>query len=334
MPNPDGPDVSVQGVSGTSPLRMAKNLVASIQKGNFSHVLLQYTAQMWGATRFGSVAPEWFVRTLMEAGTPVSLFAHELYTRVDLRPDLFLGALAMRVQLGAVMKACENVFVTTESRMRDLEQLFSGLEISTKAHLIRIAPNALPVPHRSVPGRKHLGVFSTPATTKRFDVVLDAFDEIRRSHPEASLSLLGDIGKTSDASTGGIRTRMAADLKTGRIRLPGKQSLSQIAREIAELDVYLFPMTTGANTRSGTLPLALGAGLPVIAVIGQETDSLFVDGDNIIFASAMKPGAFAHAALRVFSDDSLRDRVSKGARHLYDQHLSWERIGDAIARWL
>ena len=175
---------------------------------------------------------------------------------------------------------------------------------------------------------------STPATTKRFDVVLDAFDEIRRSHPEASLSLLGDIGKTSDASTGGIRTRMAADLKTGRIRLPGKQSLSQIAREIAELDVYLFPMTTGANTRSGTLPLALGAGLPVIAVIGQETDSLFVDGDNIIFASAMKPGAFAHAALRVFSDDSLRDRVSKGARHLYDQHLSWERIGDAIARWL
>jgi glycosyltransferase involved in cell wall biosynthesis len=106
-------------------------------------------------------------------------------------------------------------------------------------------------------------------------------------------------------------------------------SLAEVSAEIAELDLYLFPMSTGANTRSGTLPAALGSGLPIVAVRGAETDDeLFRDGDNVVFAQALTGGAFADAALRLIRDPALMERVTSGALRLYAEHLSWERIVD------
>jgi hypothetical protein len=59
-------------------------------------------------------------------------------------------------------------------------------------------------------------------------------------------------------------------------------------------------MQTGANTRSSTLPTALGSGVPVVAVDGRETDrALFCDGDNMLFARALDGAAFAEAALHM-----------------------------------
>jgi glycosyltransferase involved in cell wall biosynthesis len=84
-------------------------------------------------------------------------------------------------------------------------------------------------------------------------------------------------------------------------------------------------MSTGANTRSGTLPAALGARLATIATRGDETDrSLFLDGENIVFAREMSGAAFAEAALGLLRDPGWRARVAAGARRLYDEHLSWE----------
>jgi glycosyltransferase involved in cell wall biosynthesis len=115
-----------------------------------------------------------------------------------------------------------------------------------------------------------------------------------------------------------------------RIRVTGKLELAAVAREVAETDVYLFPMISGANTRSCTLPLALGTGLPVVATQSYETDGVFVDGKNVMFAYELSGDAFAAATLRLTAEPALADQISLGARDLYDAHLSWQRIGDQL----
>jgi glycosyltransferase involved in cell wall biosynthesis len=107
--------------------------------------------------------------------------------------------------------------------------------------------------------------------------------------------------------------------------------LSEVAVEVANLDVFLFPMETGANTRSSTLPVALGSGVPVVAVKASETDeSLFRHTENVFFARDLTATAFAEAALRLVRDPGLRSQLVSGSRQLYESHLSWPRIADQL----
>ncbi len=118
-----------------------------------------------------------------------------------------------------------------------------------------------------------------------------------------------------------------------KIRLTGRLTLEEVADEMAALDVYLFPMTTGANTRSSTLPVAMGTGLPTVAIRGSETDAdLFRDGDNISFADALTGEAFARAALAIIDGRPgvVAARQTAGALRLYDEHLEWEHLVDDI----
>ena len=143
-------------------------------------------------------------------------------------------------------------------------------------------------------GAKLIGLFSTAAIGKRFDVVLDAFARIAAELPAAELVLMGDLGPPDRANVRAIHDAVARHPARERIRFTGRLSLEEVAREMATLDLYLFPTDTGANTRSSTLPGALfGARIPTVAVRGIETDTLFRDGDNIVFAEELSGPAFA-----------------------------------------
>jgi glycosyltransferase involved in cell wall biosynthesis len=107
--------------------------------------------------------------------------------------------------------------------------------------------------------------------------------------------------------------------------------LTKVAEEVAALNVYLFADRAGVSTRSGTLPVAFGAGVPVVAVPGPETDDqLFADGKNLIYADEFTDRGLAAAILRLLDDQPLADRVSEGGRELYDRHLSWPAIADRL----
>jgi glycosyltransferase involved in cell wall biosynthesis len=197
--------------------------------------------------------------------------------------------------------------------------------------VIRIGANAVPGPRRprraaAVP---RLGIFSTAAAGKRLDIVLDAFARVAAELPSAELVLIGDLGPPDRPTVREVLDAVARHPARARIRLTGGLSLDEVAREIADLDVYLFTMETGANTRSGTLPAALGAGLPVVAMRGKETDdALFRSGDNVVFARDLSAPAFAEATLALLRDPALLARVGDGAHRLYAEHMSWEVIVD------
>jgi glycosyltransferase involved in cell wall biosynthesis len=334
-PNPETPALEVHGIDGAFSLTVAERIRRAVREWRATDLILQYTSQMWDAWRFGTVAPHWLAALTRSAGMRVTLIAHELFVPWLARPDLFLATVIQRAQFAAIFKACDHVFVTTASRARYLEPACRILGLPFP-DVLRVGANALPVNGSSLFSKgessaPRLGVFSTAAVGKRFDVVLDAFTIIAREFPSAKLVIIGDLGPPEAPRVKDILEVVRKHPDASRIELTGRLSLTEVARQVASLDVYLFPMSTGANTRSGTLPVALGAGLPVIAIQGVETDtSLFISGENVVFAEQLTGSAFGRAALALLRDRTRMAEVGAGARRLHDERLSWTRIVDEL----
>jgi glycosyltransferase involved in cell wall biosynthesis len=325
--HPEASEIRVHQVPGRWTTVIAAGAARVIAREGFSHAIIQYTAHMWGASRLGSPAIPLLAATLRRRGVDVTLLAHELFTPFLPRPDLIAGAALHRAQIALVAAAAHRTFVTTDTRVDELLPFWRAVGRAGRPGVSRITSAVPALPRKLQPGRRRLGVFSTLATTKRFDVVLGAFEQVFRRHADSELVLIGDIGSIKDPRVRAIHDLVARHPGRERIRFSGRLSLADVAREMSELDVYLFPMTTGANTRSSTLPLALETGLPVVAVTGIETDlDLFRDDENLLFAPSMTGQDFGATALRILDDPKLAERLSTGARRLFADHLSWDAI--------
>jgi glycosyltransferase involved in cell wall biosynthesis len=266
------------------------------------------------------------VGALRRRGVSVTVVLHELYVGWQLRPDLLLAAAAHRAHLSALLGLAHRVVVTTHTRLAAVAPLAHTLGALERIRLVPVGSNALPVARTRTPGAFRLGLFSTIAMGKRFDVALGAFERVARVVPHAEFMLIGDLGEASDRRVRRFLAQVAGQREARRITVTGKLSLPHVAEAVASLDVFLFVMDTGANTRSGTLPLPLGCGVPVVAVSGSETDPLFLGDENVVFARELSADAFAAAALRLWRDPQLAASVAAGARRLYETHLTWPRI--------
>ena len=334
--HPEAQDLPVHGAPGRLPMQIAFDISKAIRQYGPTDVVLQYTSQMWDIWRFGSPALVWLAASARRMGARTSLIAHELFVPWRLRPDLAAAAFLQRIQLALLLKQCDRFFVTTATRIASVAGLCRWLHLP-EPKIARVGPNALPVRRAARPTQDgvspgpRIGFFSTMARGKRFDVVLEALDRIARELPLARLVIMGDLGPVDHPNVVRIRDEVARHHASDRIRMTGKLPLAEIASEIADLDLYLFPMDTGANTRSGTLPVALGAGVPVVTIRGSETDaSLFRADENVTFASDLTAAAFAEAALNLLRNRVLLERVGQGGRQLYEEHVSWERIADRL----
>jgi len=313
------------------PTLIARGVADAVDGFQPTDVVIHYTAQMWDAWRFGSPAAIQLARRARRAGARVILVAHELYLPFARRVDLAVAASLQRALLGVLLASSDRVLVTTETRAAEIRGA-SKLLGAPPPEVLRVGANALPAPRRRAstdPEAPRLGVFSTAGAGKRFDVILGAFAEIARALPKAELVLIGALGGADQPLVKKVHAQIEGHPARARIRITGGLPLAAVASEIADLDVYLHPMETGANTRSSTLPTAFGSGLPIVAVRGEDTDeSLFHDGANLLFARDMSASAFAAASLRLLADRALAARVAEGARRLYAEHLSWGCVAD------
>jgi glycosyltransferase involved in cell wall biosynthesis len=293
-------------------------------------VILQYISQMFGASRFGSPAVPRLVRALRMRNCVVTILVHELYIPWSVRPDLLLGAAAQRIQLAVCARWATRLAATTEKRVALLKQRLRLLTGAPPVQLVPVGAPVEPVPWNPSRCGLRLGTFSTLGVGKHLDVALDAFGYVSQQIPSAELWLLGDLLAREDQPTRDFRQAVSRHAAADRIRVPGKQALPEVAATLASLHMFLHVTDTGASTRSSTLPLALGTGLPVVAVRGPETDDLFQDQSNVFFATSLSGEAFAEAAMRLRGDSRLAATLGHGARTLYERHLTWPRIADAI----
>ena len=328
--NPEALNVPVIAVAGRSPMAIARGVIDAVPDPGACNVIIQYTPQMFGVSRFGSSALPYVTRALRSRGATVTVIAHELFLPWSVRPDLLLGASLLRLQFLALASAADQMGVTTETRMRMAEPYFACARVRRPPFVFRVGSNASPVCHALSATGFRIGTFSTLAVGKRIDVLMDAFSIVAHRVPEAELWLLGDLWGRHDASTRRFRNSVSDHPFSSRIHIPGKQPLAMVASAVASLNVFAFPGDTGANTRSSTLPLAFGAGIPVVATCGSETDGLFEDGRNVLFALDLSPTSIADSLLRLHGDRQMARRIGEGGRALYLAELDWNQIVDSL----
>ena len=325
--HPEAPTLRVTALAGSSLQTVARSAEREVLAWHPDTVVIQYVPQMWGATRFGSLAVPLLCRAMRRQGIRVVVFAHELMLSWAWRPDLALGAALNRIQLAWLLRESDRFIVTTESRLRATTVLARALDRESHLAFVPVGPGARPIPASPSPARFDLGTFSSRTPNKNFDVILDAFAAIAERVPVSRLHLIGDPGNARSAYARHLDARIREHPAADRIRVTGSLPLADVSRAVSQLDVFLFTMDVGATTRSSTLPVALGAGVPVVAFRGADTGSLFVPDSNIVFASELTGPSFADAVLRVHDDTALRGRVVAGGRLLFEEMLSWDAIG-------
>lgn len=326
-PHPEAPEVPIAAVPGKTPRAVCRGIIDRVVTARPDRVLLQYVPWMWGASRFGSGAVPGLVRDLQARSIPVTMVAHEIFIPWSMRPDLAIAAALQRMQLAVMLRRADRSVITTTSRERDIAPLLA-LSGARSPATIPVGAGAVPAPRATDPGRQRLGMFSTLSKGKQVEVVLEAFAYIGAELPRAELVLVGDFSQ-DPARLQRLLAQLAAHPHAARIRVTGKLPLARVAEEVAALDVFLFPMAAGATTRSSTLPLALGTGIPVVATRGNETDErVFRAEENMVFADALTGEALAAAALRVLREPALAARIGDGGHRLYRERFSWEKIVD------
>jgi len=328
--HPEAPEVPVRALDAPTASLRAMQAAAEIRRLETDHVLIQYTPHMLGATRFGNPAISVLAAVLRASGVKVTTIAHELYVPWRLRPDLAAAAALHRAELAALTAATSRLFVTTETRLAKVRRFAPPWVAWDRFGVVPVGANANPAPAARRPGTLLFGTFTTLDAGKKLGVLLDAFQKVGATIPESELIFIGDTGPESDRRRQVLEAAIAGHPFRNRIRTTGKLALGDVAEAVASLTVFLFPNNTGATTKSGTLPLALGSAIPVVAIRGSETDPCFRDDDNVVFAEGLNGEAFAAATLRILNDSRFAARVAAAGRRLYEERLTWPTIVDRI----
>ena len=143
-PHPEAPTVHVIALAGCSPRAVARSAYRAVLEWRPDTVIIQYVPQMWGATRFGSLAVPLLCRALRRERARVVVFAHELKLSWAWRPDLAVGATFNWIQLAWLMRESDRFIVTTESRLRGTAVLARALHREGHVAFVPVGPGANP----------------------------------------------------------------------------------------------------------------------------------------------------------------------------------------------
>ena len=177
----------------------------------------------------------------------------------------------------------------------------------------------------------HVGLLNT---SKGVEDVLRAARLLKDRGVAARLIMLGEELGDSDQTNRAYRTRLlrlAEDLDvvsdiTWTRYLPS----ADMSRALQSLDCCLLPYVDGASYRRTTLLTALAHGLPVVttqpsrAAQGAGMPRL-QDGDHCLLVPPGDAESLAEAAARVLADNTLRQRLSAGAREMAG-HFTWDAV--------
>lgn len=327
--NPDFDSVAPHPVLGGFPIVRAHRTAMALRSWKPDHVVLAYTPQLFDPWRFGTLSVVRLAAAVRGMGARLTLFAHELFATVTWRPDLLIGAVVQRHVFSSLLRVCDDVVVSTDRRLETVETIARECGARCRVRLIRIGAGALP-PESVAPVAGRIGMFSTTNRGRRFDVVIGAFDRVAARDPAASLVIIGDVHKYGPRRTATVMDPLHRSRFSDRITCTGRLPLSAITAEVAKLSVFVHADDAGASTRSSTLPAALGAGVPVVALRGGETDPVFCDGENVSLTSDLTPDAFATAIERLLNDRTLAARIGAGGRALYDRELAWSSVVERL----
>lgn len=187
--------------------------------------------------------------------------------------------------------------------------IFAPQEVWRKLHIVHCGVEPERYSQAGPPkGGKHILFVGRLASVKGVPVLLEAFAEVVRKHPEARLTLVGD-GPERLAIEAKARALEIADV----VNFAGFRSQTEVAAVLAEADIFALP--SFAEGVPVVLMEAMASVRPVVATriagIGELVE------DNVT-GMTVPPGSaadLAEALSRLMDDPALAARLAEAGRH-------------------
>ncbi|PDV97553.1 glycosyltransferase [Candidatus Chloroploca asiatica] len=159
---------------------------------------------------------------------------------------------------------------------------------------------------------------------KGFGVLLEAWPEVLRLHPEARLVIIG-YGDLREA----LERQVSALGLTQRVHFAGQLERQRASTYVAAADVFALPIVRdGVDGLPNVLLEAMGAGRAIVASRVAGVPDVIDDGVNGLIVPERDAPALAQALLRLMDDPALAHRLGAMARARIEQSLTWERTAE------
>ena len=158
---------------------------------------------------------------------------------------------------------------------------------------------------------------------KGVDVLLDAWESLARSRPDARLVLVGSGTAEAD-----LRARLKGRAHADSVHFEGFVSEEEKVRWLQRAEVLVQP-----SHKEGwglTVLEANACGTPVVATRVPGLQDSVQHGETGLLVEGGDREALAQAIGRILADPSLRDHLVQGALEWADR-FSWDAVADAFA---
>jgi len=155
---------------------------------------------------------------------------------------------------------------------------------------------------------------------KGLDVLLQAFKEVRRRCPDATLTLVGDGDRRAELAA------VAASHGAGAIRICGRLTDDGLVAEYDRAAVVVLPSTTDAESFGMVLAEANSCSRPVVASRVGGIPDFVRDGENGLLATPRDAGDLAAKILTVLLDDSLANALGAAGRRKVLADHDWNLL--------
>lgn len=258
-------------------------------------------------------APLWARRPVLFF---INQLAREVWWYEAPKPVAVLGWLSEPVYLQAYRRT--PTVTISESTREDLRRLGLRGPIDVMPMAVNTDPVAELAP-KSRLGR--LLAIGRLAPSKRYGHAIEALADLRRTHPQASLTILGEGRERPRLEALATRLGLLED-----VHLPGRVSEEEKTQLLTEADALV-----GTSAREGwglTVTEAAVRGTPsVVYDIPGFRDSVAHDRTGLL--TPPTPTALASSVRRLLDNVELFDRL-RGEAWRTAQELSWERTADVF----
>ena len=200
---------------------------------------------------------------------------------------------------------------------RFLQEIFGRFSIRADivpniVDLTRFHPNPSRLPgHHAIVTRNLEDIYDIPTA-------LRAFAQVRRSHPDATLTVAGSGPRLLALQA------LARDLGiAGTVRFTGRLDNERIADLYREADVLLNPSTV--DNMPISLLEAMASGVAIVTTDVGGIPHVVENGKTALLVPPRDPGAMAAAALRVFAEPRLATALSRAGVGTAEQY-TWSHV--------